>query len=132
MPYGFSAKLPLTYNSDDGPYALSKTIKEMGQQNLKMLVLTNPGERIMDTNFGVGISRYLFEQSGTFATSDLENKILEQVSIYLPYIIITDIAMPIQNEDNTISVQITYFIDGFTTNEELFLNLEKDGVTGGI
>ena len=86
----------------------------------------------MDTNFGVGISRYLFEQSGTFSTSDLENKILEQVSIYLPYITITDIAMPIQNEDNTISVQITYFIDGFTTNEELFLNLEKDGVTGGI
>jgi phage baseplate assembly protein W len=131
MPYGFSAKLPLTYDSDDGPYSLLKTIKEMGQQNLKMLVLTNPGERIMDANFGVGISRYLFEQDGAFTGSDLENKILEQVGIYLPYITITDIAIFPRSEENAASAQITYFIDGFTTNEELFLNLENDSVIRG-
>ena len=131
MPYGFSAKLPLTYSSDDGPYSLSKTIKEMGQQNLKMLVLTNPGERIMDINFGVGISRFLFEQDDAFTGSDLESRILEQVGIYLPYITITDIEIFPRSGENTASVQITYFIDGFTTSEKLFLNLENDSAVRG-
>ena len=132
MPYGFSAKLPLTYNSDDGPYSLLKTIKQMGQQNLKMLILTNPGERIMDTNFGVGISKFLFEQEGTFSSGEVEERIYQQVSIYLPYITITGIKIQPRSDENEISVEITYFIDSFTTNEKLFLNLERDNLTRGI
>jgi len=132
MPYGFSAKLPLTYNSDDGPYSLSKTIKEMGQQNLKMLILTNPGERIMDKNFGVGISRFLFEQEGTFISGELREKISDQVALYLPYITLTGVDINPTNNENTISVKITYFIDSFTTNEELFINMERNNIIGGI
>ena len=63
MSYGFSPSLPLTYNKTDGPYALLKTIRDVGHQNLKMVILTNPGERVMDPLFGVGISRYLFENN---------------------------------------------------------------------
>ena len=132
MPYGFSAKLPLTYDSDDGPYSLLKTVKEMGQQNLKMLILTNPGERIMDKNFGVGISRFLFEQDGQLNSGELEEKILAQVSFYLPYITITGINIEPKSDENQVGVRITYFINSFTTNEELFLNLERDSVTRGI
>ena len=131
MPYGFSAKLPLTYDSDDGPYSLLKTIKEMGQQNLKMLVLTNPGERIMDANFGVGISRFLFDQEGSFIGGELEQKIIDQVDIYLPYITITDINISPRLDENIANVQITYFIEGFTTNEKLFLNLENNSAARG-
>ena len=40
--YGFSPKLPLKYDDTDGPYLELKTIKEVGSQNLKMIVLTNP------------------------------------------------------------------------------------------
>ena len=132
MPYGFSAKLPLTYNTDDGPYSLLKTIKEMGQQNLKMLVLTNPGERIMDINFGVGISRFLFDQEDSFTSGELEQRIVDQVNIYLPYITITDINISPRLDVNAANVSITYFIDGFTTNEKLFLNLENDNAARGL
>lgn len=132
MPYGFSAKLPLTYSTDDGPYSLLKTIKEMGQQNLKMLVLTNPGERIMDINFGVGISRFLFDQEDSFTSGELEQRIVDQVNIYLPYITITDINISPRLDVNAANVSITYFIDGFTTNEKLFLNLENDNAARGL
>ena len=30
----------------------------MIKQNLKMLILTNPGERVMDPEFGVGIKQF--------------------------------------------------------------------------
>jgi phage baseplate assembly protein W len=59
---GLSPKLPLAPDNQDG-YALNRTYFEMVQQNLKHIILTNPGERIMDPLFGVGIKKYLFEQN---------------------------------------------------------------------
>ena len=58
MP-GIAPKLPLQLDEVDG-YRLTKTIKETVQQNLKMIVLTSPGERIMNPDFGVGLRNYLF------------------------------------------------------------------------
>ena len=43
-------KLPLTYNSADG-FTMIKTIRQMIKQNFKMLILTNPGERVMEPQF---------------------------------------------------------------------------------
>jgi len=60
--HGISVKLPLIYDPSDGPYKLNKRMKEVVRQNFKNLVLTAPGERVMDPNFGVGLRNYLFEQ----------------------------------------------------------------------
>ena len=57
-----SPKLPLVM-SNEGGYAFTKTISEAVEQNLKNLVLTVPGERIMDPYFGVGLHTYLFQNS---------------------------------------------------------------------
>ena len=57
-----SPKLPLTSTDEDGPWGLNKTLLETTKQNFKNLLLTNPGERVMDTFFGVGLSRFLFAQ----------------------------------------------------------------------
>ena len=54
-----SVKLPLKYSSIDG-FVMNKSIQRMLQQNLKMLLLTNPGERVMAPTFGVGLKMYLF------------------------------------------------------------------------
>ena len=52
---GISPRLPLVYDKTDGPYQLNKTLKQTFQQNLKMLILTMPGERPMIPEFGVGL-----------------------------------------------------------------------------
>jgi phage baseplate assembly protein W len=82
---GFSPKLPLTVDSDDG-YALTKTLKEVARQNFKNLVLTSPGERIMDPEFGVGIRHYLFENNNVSTQGKIEARIKNQTQKYLPYI----------------------------------------------
>ena len=51
---GISPKLPISKNKEDG-YTLTKTYLESTQQNLKNLLLTVPGERMMDPDFGVGM-----------------------------------------------------------------------------
>ena len=59
--YGISPKLPLIVNDLDGHYGLNKTIRQAIKQNFKNLILTSPGERVMDIQFGVGLRNYFFE-----------------------------------------------------------------------
>ena len=88
---GLSVALPLEFSEVFGPYVRNMTFNALAKQNLKMLLLTIPGERIMDINFGVGIPRYLFENNGPDTYSAISGKIQQQVDIYLPYIAIDDV-----------------------------------------
>lgn len=124
MPFGYSAQLPLQYNPEDGHYVLLKSIQAIARQNLKMLVLTNPGERIMIPEFGVGISRYLFQQEGEFSKGSIKNKILSQVSLYLSYIKINNIDIYERTDlSNTFQVTLEYTIPSMSTRGKLILNL---------
>jgi len=134
LAYGYSAKLPLQYDPTDGPYGLLKSIKSVGSQNLKMLVLTNPGERIMNPDFGVGISRFIFEQEGVFESGAIKNRILSQVESYLPYIKISNIDLFERTDlSNTYQLTINYFIPSISGEEKLILNLApQDSSATGI
>ena len=89
MP-GFSPKLPLVLDQEAG-YALTKNLKEVAKQNFKMLVLTNPGERVMDPTFGVGILAYLIQNNSPSVYQQIESRIRQQAEKYLPYITVENI-----------------------------------------
>jgi len=93
---GISPKLPLYVDPIDG-IALNKTLKQMTRQNLKMIILTSPGERIMYPKFGVGLKRYLFMNNTQSTLSDIKRKIEEQVRIYLPTVSIRSIKFISEN-----------------------------------
>ncbi len=110
MAFGYSVRLPVSRDPDDG-YTLTKTLEQVATQNLKHLLLTNPGERMMDPDFGVGLKRYLFEMRTEDVNYEMNSKIREQVSKYLSYINILNInfANDLKNE-NMVTVSITYSI----------------------
>lgn len=60
MAKKYAPKLPLQLDSD-GNFINIQDISENIKQNLRMIILTNPGEKIMDPDFGVGVKKYLFE-----------------------------------------------------------------------
>ena len=82
--------LPLLRSSNDG-FQMLKTIKETVKQNLKTIILTNPGERIMEPEFGVGIKRFLFSNFSEGIQTEIYDAINKQVSTYLPAVRITDV-----------------------------------------
>lgn len=88
---GISAKLPLTTDNVDGTYRLTKTVTEALSQDLKMIILTNPGEKMMDTRFGVGLRKFLFEQNTSAVYGEITSKIQEQAGRYLPQVNIKNI-----------------------------------------
>jgi len=76
-----------------------------------MLLLTSPGERVMDPNFGVGVKNYLFSMYSENVPAQLRSKIMEQVNIYLPVVSITSIDFRTTNPDtSTLGLVITYRI----------------------
>tara|TARA_B100000424_G_C22830112_1_gene443483 strand:- start:458 stop:856 length:399 start_codon:yes stop_codon:yes gene_type:complete len=87
---GIGPLLPLSVDSRHGTYSLITNYHDEIKQNFKNLVLTNPGERIMIPEFGVGLRKYLFENRED-ATHQIEKRLYEQVATYMPYIIIENI-----------------------------------------
>jgi phage baseplate assembly protein W len=91
MSTGYCAELPLIRTIEDGHYKLKKTIAGEIKQNFKILLLTMPGERVMDSNFGIGIQRYLFEQNMQPTWADIDTRIRNQTKTYIPAIRINSI-----------------------------------------
>ena len=112
---GFSPKLPLTVDSTDG-YTLTKTYKEVIAQNLKHLILTAPGERIMDPEFGVGLRNYLFRHNITLVHQELLLNINQQVAKYMPFVKVEAVILPPEDSTsmlgdlNQINLRIKYSI----------------------
>ena len=133
MP-GLSPQLPLNIGPIDG-YNLTKNFRQVAQQNLKMIVMTNPGERIMIPEFGVGIRTYLFENSTQTTFDTIENKIREQVKRYLPFISIETIQfgssetgfnmseIDPSSASNFVSIQIKYNIPSAFISDVLVLEI---------
>ena len=112
---GISPKLPLETNGTDGHYGLTKTVQEAAKQNLKNLILTSPGERVMDPSFGVGIREMLFEQNDEFARQKIFSRITDQVSFYLPYIeiiniLFNDAQSDVSLDPNSLAIRLEYRI----------------------
>ena len=125
MP-GYGLKLPVTIDPEDG-FLLTKSIKETTAQNLKMLVLTSPGERIMDPLFGVGIYNFLFELNNASTHGMISAKIHEQINKYLSHVEVTRIRYQTPFVDETLDpnflgISIEYTI--LPLKEEDVLNLE--------
>jgi phage baseplate assembly protein W len=130
MASGLSVKLPLTKSPTFGAYNLNTTFKEVARQNLKMLLLTVPGERIMDPSFGVGIKKYLFEFNGAQTYSDISSRIHQQVARYMPYIAITDLkfSIPEGNPDlfpNSMALRISFNIIPLATAAALEIEVKN-------
>ncbi|MEO5367128.1 MAG: GPW/gp25 family protein [Magnetococcus sp. WYHC-3] len=110
---GLSVKLPLSIDPDDGPYSLNKTYVDLVKQNLKNLILTNPGERMMDINFGVGLRNYLFENNGEDTYTDIKEKISEQVGKYMPFLELDEILVYAPEDDVRTAGNIVYIKVGY-------------------
>ena len=127
---GLSVAIPLRISDVFGAYDLNTTFVELAKQNLKMVLLTVPGERIMYPNFGVGLSRYFWEQNIPGTYDDIRSKITEQVSIHLPYIRLLDIRfnVPENNPDlfpNTVSISIDFEITPIQTRTVLEIEVNN-------
>ena len=105
-----AVKIPITKDSISG-YTMIDDFDSLIKQNLKMLILTAPGERIMEPEFGVGIRKYLFENFNNNIYEQIDNDIRRQVERYMPAISIIEVSFAGSDIDtNLLGVSIIYSI----------------------
>ena len=120
--YGISPKLPLIVDDLDGHYGLNKTIREAVKQNFKNLILTSPGERVMDQEFGVGLRSFLFENFTIEVGENIKYRIYNQAKLYMSFIEINSIDLnQAQDKLSTLFVKISYSIPKLGANDTLIL-----------
>jgi phage baseplate assembly protein W len=116
-------RLPLRRSSTTG-FVMNRSLLSTVKQNLKMLLLTTPGERVMVPDYGVGLRNFLFSNFTPDLIARVENKIKEQVKIYMPAVNIKNIAVNTKDADlNTLSLVIIYSIPGLTSNDLLSVTI---------
>jgi phage baseplate assembly protein W len=129
MAQGLSPTVPLAIDPRDG-IKLNKEYMELVQQNLKMVILTSPGERIMDPYFGVGARRFLFEQDHPSVYADLSARIHIQVAKYLPYIELQEVDFQSQGTgyadiaDNLVKIKIVFKVKPLNRTGTLILDCD--------
>lgn len=127
MP-NYSPSLPLTLSPRDGTYENLQDLISVTTQNLKMILLTAPGERVMDPEFGVGMRNYLFEQNNISTYTSIRSNINRQVKKYLPFVDIQDVDFKTEDTDasiqaNRVNITVRFYIRPLNSSQQLTINL---------
>jgi phage baseplate assembly protein W len=102
--------LPLR-KGNNGYFEVSYTTKDQIKSNIKSLLLTQKGERLMQPTFGSDLRRYLFEPISSNLDSFIEDSITEAINTWMPYVTVESIIYDTSNDlkdMNRIDLELKY------------------------
>jgi len=89
----------------------SFTTYEQAKSNIKNLLLTKKGERVMQPNFGSGLQELLFDFNDDLLSAKIEETITTALENWLPYIVVQQINVNQSNDNkdrNTVGITISF------------------------
>ena len=105
--------LPIARQAGDqgGYFATTKTTMDAIKNDIRLLLMTERGERLFQPFLGMNIRRFLFEQITDDTAIEIENDIVDTFQTWLPFVELRDIDVDLGDQDrNTISINITFNI----------------------
>lgn len=103
------------------------TSEEQAKENLRNLLLTAKGERLLQPEFGTGLKALLFEPIDEGFETRIRDVITESVNFWLPYITIDDIEVvmtPELTDKNQVGVNLQFRVGNQVTTNEITLNVQ--------
>jgi|TARA_B110000902_G_scaffold242856_1_gene294581 phage baseplate assembly protein W len=101
----------------------TQTLKEQVKSNLINLLLTEPGERVNEPNFGVGLKNLLFEQNPDVEV--LKEKINTQIEFYIPLITLSDVDANFLEDEHKLFIVISYSFNLDGSSDAIQLNFNS-------
>ncbi len=112
----FCPKTPLSLSTDKSElFTMNKNLADAVADNLKNLLLTNRGERVMQPNFGANLKSILAEYGTQGFESEVMVRIKTAVKKYLPYVALErfgaeKLDSPPQDGTTVIKMNIVYSV----------------------
>lgn len=104
------------------------TTIEQAKANLKNLLLTSPGERIMHPTLGSGLNRLLFELVTDEETlrATVDEIVDESIATWLPYISVNELTTTWDANNNKINITILLSLKSDpTVRDTLFISISS-------
>jgi phage baseplate assembly protein W len=95
--------------------------KDQIKANLLNLFLTDPGERLQNPSFGIGLRQLLFENE--INEQKIRALIEDQVQVYIPDVIIEGINFDLIADENQLTITFTYSFRYEDTPQQLEITL---------
>tara|TARA_B100000287_G_C20212803_1_gene614841 strand:- start:102 stop:545 length:444 start_codon:yes stop_codon:yes gene_type:complete len=96
------------------------TSNDQAKANIRNLLLTRKGERYNQLNFGTNLLSLVFLPSNDELKELISAEISAALNFWLPYIIVQNLEILNVDDDptllNTTKIQLTYTVDGFSTD----------------
>ena len=86
--------------SRTGLFGLTETTLEQVGHNIKNLLLTAKGERLMQPNIGLNLRSYLFEQFTDDLLLQIQNEISDTMAFWLPFVQVKDLKVGMSPSPN--------------------------------
>lgn len=109
-------------------FAQNFTILEQLKSNIKNLLLTKRGERLMNNDFGAGIETVLFEPITDEFEEKIQDIINEAVEKYLPNVSIDEINVDMSDENkdkNTVNISLKFRNNSTNQSDVLSMNVTQ-------
>jgi phage baseplate assembly protein W len=105
----------------------SYTTEEQSISNLKNLILTQKGERPFQPDFGTDVYSLLFEQMTPDLGDALDSSLRADIKYWLPYIIIDNILINVEEDYNRVSISMKFKITENGANENITILVTNQG-----
>ncbi len=100
-----------------GYFATTSTTMDAVKENIRMLLLTQKGERLFQPNLGVNIRRFLFEQITADTEIQIENDIVDTFEMWLPFVELREINIDLSEQDKSkMNIEIKFNIRNSPTD----------------
>ena len=101
-------------DSAEGYFRSTETTIKAVKNNIKLLLMTEKGERIMQPTLGLGLRRFLFEQYTPDLRLAIQNEITDMINIWLPFVEIKDLQISMGPDNdvgrNTMTIRVDFNI----------------------
>ena len=106
-------------DGNSGWFESTSTTFKAVRNNIKSLLLTEKGQRIMQPSLGLNLKKYLFEQMTDDLIISIENDIQQTFSFWLPFVNIIDMNIEFGEDSevgrNQINISLTFSINQDST-----------------
>lgn len=119
---------------DKGPlgyFASTYTTMEQTKTNLKNLILTIPGERVMHPTLGSSLRRVVFEQvlDEDALKETVDNLIRDDIEVWLPYLNINELEVLWGEDDHLVTIKLTVSLKADPTIQDtLFVSISSGDI----
>jgi phage baseplate assembly protein W len=81
------------------------------RQAIRIIIFTNPGERVMRPDFGAGLNQFVFEPVNTTTMALVENRVRESLIVWEARIDILEVKVRAdRSEWNKLLIDLTYLV----------------------